>query len=191
MNEISRQADKSRREAEQVLSDADLLYTPNEVDLAIDRMAQEISVVLADKNPIVICLMLGAIIPTGKLLTHLQFPLQLEYVHATRYRGETTGGKLKWIKKPRTNLKDRMVLVIDDILDEGITLSSIINECRDAGAEKIYTAVLVNKITNRQKHIEKADFTGLTVPDRYVFGCGMDYKEYLRNCPGIYAVKDK
>jgi len=98
MNKKNRQADKSRQEAERVLAEADLLYTTQEVNQAIDRMAQEITAILADQNPVVICLMLGAIIPAGKLLTHLQFPLQLEYVHATRYRGETTGGKLKWIK---------------------------------------------------------------------------------------------
>ncbi len=183
--------DSHKKEAERVLSEADLLYSAAEVDAAINTMAQDITRTLSDKNPIVLCLMVGAVIPVGKLLPLLQFPLQLEYVHATRYRGETAGGKIEWIKKPDIDMSGRTVLIVDDILDEGITLASIIEKCQNASAEKIYTAVLADKKIEKQKAIEKADFTGLTVPDRYVFGCGMDYKKYLRNCPGIYAVKNK
>ncbi len=178
-----------RQEAEQALSEAELLYSADEVEAAFDRMASEITAALADKNPIVLCLMIGAVIPVGKLLPRLQFPLQLEYIHATRYRGETTGKDLSWIKKPDATLDGRTVLIVDDILDEGITMSAIIEECNEAHAAEIYTAVLVDKQIERSKEFKKADFTGLTVPDRYVFGYGMDYKGYLRNCSGIYAVK--
>ena len=181
----------NKKAAEQVLSEADLLYTAAEVDAAIEKMAQDITKVLCDKNPIVLCLMVGAVIPVGKLLPLLQFPLQLEYVHASRYRGKTSGGEIHWIKKPDIDMKNRNVLIVDDILDEGITLTSIKEACQKAGAQNIYTAVLVDKQIEKQRDITSADFTGLTVPDRYVFGCGMDYKDYLRNCPGIYAVKEQ
>jgi hypoxanthine phosphoribosyltransferase len=180
-----------RKEAEQALADAELLYPAEAVEAALDRMAKDITAALADKNPVVLCLMIGAVVPVGRLLPRLNFPLQLDYVHATRYRGETTGRNIHWLKSPGHTLRGRYVLVIDDILDEGITLSAIIEKCNELEAARIYTAVLVEKQTARRKSFQKADFTGLTVPDRYVFGYGMDYKEYLRNCPGIYAVKDR
>ena len=116
-----------QKEIEQVFAEAELLYSADEVDAAINKMAREISQALKDKNPVVLCLMIGAVIPVGKLLPKLQFPLQLEYVHASRYRGETSGGDIDWIKRPALDLQGRVVLIIDDILDEGITLAAIID----------------------------------------------------------------
>jgi len=176
-------------EITRIQAEADLIYSSTEVEAAIVKMSQEITVALEDKNPIVLCLMIGGIVPTGKLLPLLNFPLQIEYIHATRYQGETDGGTLHWIRKPTISLQDRHVLIIDDILDEGKTLMAIVEECKNNQAKTIQTAVLVDKQLNRERIFEKADFTGLTVPDRYVFGYGMDYKEYLRNAPGIFAVK--
>jgi len=104
--------------------------------------------------------------------------------------GEITGKDLQWLREPQSNVANRTLLIVDDILDEGITLDEIKLACKRAGARTIYTAVLIEKKINRPRSLRHADFTGLTVPDRYVFGCGMDYKGYLRNCNGIYAVKD-
>jgi len=176
-------------EITRIQAEADLLYSSEEVEAAIKKMAGEITVELKDKNPLVLCLMIGGVITTGKLLPLLNFPLQLEYVHATRYQGETSGGILHWIRKPTISLQDRHVLIVDDILDEGTTLAAMIEECERHQAKTIQTAVLADKQLNRERNFKKADFTGLTVPNRYVFGYGMDYKEYLRNAPGIYAVK--
>jgi len=175
-------------EAWQVYRESDCLYTAEQVDAATVRMAGEISATLAGENPLALCVMTGAVVPAGQLLTHLDFPLQLDYVHATRYGKATVGGDLHWIARPSNPVKDRVLLVIDDILDEGYTLAAIVDECRAAGARAIYTAVLVEKLHDR-KHGIAADFVGLQVEDRYVFGYGMDYKGYLRNAPGIYAVK--
>ena len=177
------------KEIETVLAQAELLYSASEVNAAIDRMAQEITSELSKKNPVVICLMVGAVIPVGMLLPRLDFPLQVDYVHATRYQGSTSGGEIAWVKSPEMNIKDRCVLIVDDILDEGITLASMIAECKKLNAAEIYTAVLADKNLGKPRAFEKADFTGLTIPNRYVFGYGMDYKNYLRNAPGIYAVK--
>ncbi|TAJ96042.1 MAG: hypoxanthine-guanine phosphoribosyltransferase [Gammaproteobacteria bacterium] len=178
-----------RKDAGQVLAAADLLYPAAEVEQAIERMAGEITAVLRDKNPLVLCPMIGAMVFAGRLLPRLDFLLEVAYIHATRYRGETTGGELHWIHKPAT-VTGRTLLVVDDILDEGNTMRAIVEECRRAGAAGIYTAVLADKQIDRPKEFPRADFTGLAVPNRYVFGYGMDYKGYLRNCAGIYAVKD-
>ena len=172
-----------------VLAEADQLYSAAEVQQAVDTMATEITKKLEDTNPLVLAVMVGGLIPAGWLLSRLNFPLNMDYIHATRYRGNTSGGTLHWIAKPSMPLKDRVILIIDDILDEGITLSEIIKDCEKQGAKEIYTAALIEKKHDRGTG-QKATFIGLEVEDRYVFGCGMDYKGYLRNLPGIYAVNE-
>lgn len=175
-------------DAQKALEEAECLYTAQQVDAALDRMAGEIAATLQGADPLVLCVMTGALIPAGHLLTRLNFPLQIDYIHATRYRGETAGGKLNWITRPSYPLKNRDVLIVDDIFDEGITLSAIVEYCWEEGAREVYTAVLINKLHARKEKV-KIHFCGLETQDRYLFGYGMDYKGYLRNIPGIFAVK--
>jgi hypoxanthine phosphoribosyltransferase len=176
-------------EAKQVLREAELLYSAQQVEAALDRMAAEITARLAGRNPVVLCVMVGALIPCAKLLERLDFLLQVDYIHATRYGDKTQGGTLHWLARPRIALEHRVVLVIDDILDEGYTLAAILDDCRQAGASEVLTAVLVEKQHGRRYGV-RADFCELSVEDRYVFGYGMDYKGYFRNLTGIYAVKE-
>ncbi|MBI2786383.1 MAG: hypoxanthine-guanine phosphoribosyltransferase [Legionella longbeachae] len=165
------------------------LFTTNEVEAALDRMAINIHKELQDQNPVLICVMVGGLVLLGNLLPRLDFPLEVDYVHATRYRGEITGGDIQWKVKPSSNLQGRAVLVVDDILDGGVTLSAIISEVKALGASKVYSAVLVDKYRKRVPNgLTKADFVGLQVEDHYIFGYGMDYNEYLRNAPGIFVV---
>lgn len=175
-------------ESQQVMKEADLLCSPEQIAAALDRMAVQIKQQLGEQNPLVLCVMTGGVVPTGMLLPRLDFPLTLDYIHATRYGHNTQGGELEWIVRPSKPLKDRVVLLIDDILDEGLTLEAIIHDCKNAGAKAVYSAVLVEKIRQRPTAI-KADFVGVDVEDRYLFGYGMDYKGYLRNAAGIFAVK--
>lgn len=177
------------QQALSVYSQANLLYAESEVEQALGHMAVKISAKLKDSNPLVLCVMTGGVVPAGKLLTQLDFPLHLDYIHATRYCGETRGGKLHWRVRPTYSLQERVVLVIDDILDEGLTLAAIIDDCKAAGAREVYCAVLVRKMLARKQWV-CADFVGLEVGDRYVFGYGMDYKGYLRNACGIFAVEE-
>lgn len=176
-------------EAQAVLDKADRLYSAAEVDDALDRLAHQLTERFSGSDPVVLCVMQGGLIPAGMLLPRLAFPLQQDYIHATRYAGGTRGGELHWIVRPSIPLRDRVVLIIDDIHDEGLTLDAIIQDCRAAGARAVYSAVLINKRHDR-KHGLSADFSGLDVDDRYVFGFGMDYKGYLRNAAGIYAVNE-
>jgi len=177
------------QEAHQVLQNADCCYTKAQIEAAIDRMAAAITSDLGGKNPLLLCVMTGGLIITGDLLLRLDFPLQYDYIHATRYAGKTRGSTLNWVSKPHIPLMGRHVLIIDDILDEGITLKELLAYCEQEQASSVRTAVLVNKIHDR-KDIDRADYVGLSVEDRYVFGYGMDYKGYLRNVPGIYAVNE-
>lgn len=173
--------------AQAVLARADCLHSSAEVDAAFDRMAASITQQIGDSEPLVICVMQGGLISTGLLLARLHFPLQIDYIHASRYGGETRGGELDWKVAPHHDLKGRTVLLVDDIHDEGITLKAIIDYCKQQGAAQVLSAVLVNKLHQR-KCTPAADFVGLDVEDRYLFGYGMDYKGHLRNAPGIYAV---
>jgi hypoxanthine phosphoribosyltransferase len=176
-------------EIRQVQANADLLFSEQEVEAALDNMARQINDVLAECNPLVLCAMNGGVVTAGKLLTRLTIPLTIDAINASRYHNQTSGGNIKWILKPGTPLKDRTVLIIDDILDEGFTLEAIYQYCLEQGAMSVYSAVLVDKILDHEKPI-KADFIGLQVENRYLFGYGMDYKGYLRNASGIYACRE-
>lgn len=175
---------------QQVMDEADCLFSYDEVKQAIARIASKLSAALSEQNPILISVMNGGLVFSGHLLTRLSFPLQVDYLHATRYRNEIQGGQLDWQVEPSIDLNARVVVIVDDILDEGHTLLAITEYCKSKGASKVYTAVLVDKSHQRKASPGlKADFEGLVVADRFVFGFGMDYRGYWRNAPGIYAVK--
>lgn len=174
------------QEIQHVLDNADLLYDEQSVERAIDAMAEKINLLLFDRNPLLLCIINGGIVTAGKLMTRLSFPLTVEAIKASRYRNQTAGGEIEWLLKPGESMTGRTVLIIDDILDEGITLSAVYDYCREQGAASVYSAVLVEKLLSKPKPV-KADFIGVTAEDRYLFGYGMDYKGYLRNAPGIYA----
>ncbi|HSW69818.1 MAG TPA: hypoxanthine-guanine phosphoribosyltransferase [Gammaproteobacteria bacterium] len=175
-----------------ILEKAECLYDFSELEKALDRMANEITEKLENENPLVICVMIGALIPAGHLLTRLHFPLEVDYIHATRYRGAVRGGDLHWLVEPRKPLKDRTVLVIDDIMDGGLTLAAIMDYCNQMGAKAVHTCVMVNKIRKREEGVNfEPDFIGVSTEDRFLIGFGLDYEEYLRNAPGIYAVADE
>ena len=178
----------SQDEVRAIRENAVCLHGPEAVHQALDRMAEAITVELGDSLPVVLCVLTGGIIPTGHILTRLSFPLETDYLHATRYRGETSGKAVDWVSKPGISLQGRTVLIIDDILDEGHTLAQVLDFCRDAGASRVLAAVLIEKLHARRVPGVSADFVGLQVEDRYVFGFGMDYRNYMRNLNGIYAL---
>lgn len=169
---------------------ADLLYDWPQIDQALDRMAAEISTDLAGEHPVFLIVMNGALMIAGCLAPRIGVDLEFDYVHASRYRGELTGTSLVWYAKPQSDLRGRTVLLVDDILDEGHTLAELRQYCYDRGAERVLIAVLAIKEHDRCVPDLKANYAGLHVPDRYVFGCGMDYRGRGRNLPGIYALKE-
>ena len=179
-----------RSEVISIQEQAVCLHDAGAVQRALDQMAAAITETLGETLPVVLCVLNGGIIPTGQLLTRLAFPLESGYLHATRYRGETSGSDVQWLCEPLIELQDRTVLVVDDILDEGQTLADIVDHCEDSGAVQVYSAVLVEKRHQRRDPGISADFVGLQVEDRYVFGFGMDYKGYLRNMNGVYAIRE-
>ena len=177
-------------EIKRAREEADCLADAATVEAALERMAAEITARLADANPLVYAVMNGGLILAGRILPRLPFPLELAYLHASRYGHAIQGTLLDWRVRPTQDLRGRTVLVLDDILDEGHTLAAIIDYLKGEGAREVFSAVLVHKVHERKAYLGmRADFTGLDVADRFLFGGGMDYKGYWRNAPGIYALK--
>ena len=174
-----------------VFSRSICLYTKVEVEAAIDNMASQMRESLVETNPIFLCVVVGGIVLMGSLLLRLDFPLELDYVHATRYGRGLRGETLEWRVKPSLSIRGRNVVIIDDILDGGVTLNAIIAYCQSEGAQRIYSAVLVDKEQAELIGGQGPDFVGLKAEDHYLFGYGMDYKGYLRNAPGVYRVSEQ
>jgi len=166
-----------------------MIRSADEVQAAVSRVAQAINAQLADRYPLVLSVMGGAVVFTGQLLPQLDFPLDFDYLHVSRYGNEKQGGELHWKVAPRENVRGRVVLVVDDILDEGETLHAIRQRVMALGASCFYSAVFADKENGKEKPI-RADFTGMELPNRFVFGYGMDIHGAWRNLPAIYAVKE-
>lgn len=176
-------------EAWAILENADQICSPEAVEAAVDRMAGEITTALASSFPLVLAIMGGAVVFSGHLLPRLRFPLEFDYIHVSRYGDKTRGSTITWKVEPRENVEGRTVLVLDDILDEGATLAEVKRRVLGLGAKTFYSAVFSNKDIGREKPITP-DFVGLTLPNRFVFGYGMDVAGAWRNLPAVYAVRD-
>ena len=179
----------SRDQALRVLEAADLVCPASEVSDALERLAREITGAVANSFPLVLCIMRGGLIFGGQLLPRLRFPLELDYLDLSRYGDATRGAELVWNAGPATGVAGRVVLVLDDILDEGHTLAAVREKLLALGAARVLSAVFADKAIGRPKAFTP-DFTGVTLPDRYVFGFGMDVRGAWRNLPEIYALKE-
>jgi hypoxanthine phosphoribosyltransferase len=175
-------------EAWRLLEGAELICPADRVQSAVERVAREITARIAHARPLVLAVMGGGVVFSGQLLTRLRFPLEFDFIHVTRYRGATRGGEITWRVTPYEAIRGRTVLVVDDILDEGKTLAAVRERILGDGAAACVTAVFCEKLIGRPKPIA-ADFVGITVPDRYVFGYGMDVHGLWRNLPEVYALR--
>lgn len=177
----------NREQAEIIFQRSEEIVSSVDIESAVARMAGEIKQAVGDAFPLVLSVMGGAAVFTGMLLPRLDFPLEFDYIHLTRYRNMTLGGEMQWRVSPAESVKDRVVLVLDDILDEGQTMAAIRDRILEMGAQRFVSAVLCEKTLAQEKPLHP-DFCGFTVPDRYIFGCGMDAKGYWRNLPAIRAL---
>ncbi|MBL8518112.1 MAG: hypoxanthine-guanine phosphoribosyltransferase [Betaproteobacteria bacterium] len=180
----------SRDEALRILETAELVCPADEVQAAVVRLGREISESIGDTFPVVLQVMRGSSVFCGHLLPLLHFPLEFDYIHATRYENATAGREISWKVNPPESVRGRTVLVVDDILDEGHTLAAIRESLLARGAAAVRIAVFCVKDLGREKPVS-ADFVGVTVPDRYVFGYGMDAYGAWRNLPAVYALKEQ
>lgn len=171
------------------LDDASLIHSTDVVNRAIEKVADQLNKDFTDKLPIVLSVMNGGAYFAGQLLSRLTFPLEFDYIQATRYRNSTQGHDVEWVHFTKLNLKNRHILVLDDILDEGHTIAAIRQKCLNMGCLDVKIAVLADKSLTQRKPTT-AEYIGLEVPNLYVFGCGMDVYGWWRNLPAIYALKN-
>ena len=178
-----------------LLRDAERLFDASEVEVAIDRLAVRMAIDLQDVCPILVCVMNGGLPFTAALMRRFAFPLELDYVHAVRYRGGSAvsgrieaprGGELEVRVDLTRDVVDRVVILADDVLDRGTTLARVAARIAQAGAARVHTAVLVNKRVPGRTFA--ADYVALDAPNRYLVGCGMDCGGWFRNLNDIYAL---
>jgi hypoxanthine phosphoribosyltransferase len=172
---------------DKVLAQAECLYDIEAVEAALDKLANQLNQHYANLNPLLLCVMKGALVTMGQLLPKLTFPLEIDYIHATRYGNSLNGGEVQWQHKPETELKNRHIILIEDIVDQGDTLNVLRRYCLENKVKSVACATLVNK-SDVSQSCQPAEFVGLTVPNRYVFGFGLDYQGQARQFPGIYAL---
>ncbi|MED5535936.1 MAG: hypoxanthine-guanine phosphoribosyltransferase [Pseudomonadota bacterium] len=178
---VMTEAIEVRREGFQIASETD-------VSTALQRIASEATVVLAQENPIVLAVMQGGVFTAVELCRRFDFPHEFDFIHVTRYEKSLMGGELSWRAFPNLELSGRMVLLVDDILDQGVTLAALYQELIRSGVSQLYSAVLVSKNLERSGKRINVDFVGMEVEDAYVFGCGMDYKGYWRGLRELDSV---
>ena len=176
---------------QQLKRGSDLIYSKQQIMSALDQMAVQLEKRLQGKNPLVLCVMNGGLVFTSDLIRHMDCDVRLDYVHVSRYQNTTTGSQLTWLRAPTAEVQDQIVLIADDIFDEGHTLAELVAYCKQKGAREVISCVLLYKEKQRSAMTLAPDFYGLLAPDRYVFGYGMDYQGYLRNLPDIYALEDR
>lgn len=178
--------------ARALLTNATQIVTPAEVQAAVTTVADHLNARFgapgATEFPLVLGVMGGAVVFTGTLLPQLAFPLDFDYIHVSRYGDDDRGGELVWKVIPRQNVAGRTILLVDDILDEGETLAHVKQRLLDMGAAEVMVVVFADKDLGRAKPIT-ADLVGLSLPNKFVVGFGMDVYGYWRNLPGLWTIR--
>lgn len=178
--------------ARALLANATQIVTPAEVQAAVTSVADQLNARFAAPGatefPLVLGVMGGAVVFTGTLLPQLAFPLDFDYIHVSRYGDDDRGGELVWKVIPRQNVAGRTILLVDDILDEGETLAHVKQRLLDMGAAEVMVVVFADKDLGRAKPIT-ADLIGLSLPNKFVVGFGMDVYGYWRNLPGLWTIR--
>jgi hypoxanthine phosphoribosyltransferase len=173
-----------------ILRSSTLIADQGEVEKAVARLAEAVNAYYGDQEIILLIVMTGAVMPAAWLASKLKMPIQMDFVHATRYAGQTEGGEIEFRVPPRLNLEGHDVLIVDDIYDIGLTLQMIEGYCESRGANSVNSAVLVRKIHDRETTGNLPEFIGMEVEDKYIFGCGMDVYEHWRHLDEIRALED-
>jgi hypoxanthine phosphoribosyltransferase len=182
------------KRARALIQNAEEIFDAATVKDAVTKVADTLNTRFGNPEdeayPLVLGVMGGAVVFTGQLLTQLDFPLEFDYIHVTRYGDDDQGGQVVWKVIPRSNVAGRTIIVVDDILDEGETLAHVKQRLLDMGAAEVILAVFADKDIQRAKPVQ-ADIVGLTIPNKFVVGFGMDVYGYWRNLPGLWAIREE
>jgi hypoxanthine phosphoribosyltransferase len=179
--------------ARALLANAEEIVSADKVQAAVRNVADVLNQRFDNDEtgefPLVLGVMGGAVVFTGNLLPQLTFPLEFDYIHVTRYGDLDRGGEVVWKVIPRQDVTGRTIIIVDDILDEGETLAHVKQRLLDMGAAEVILAVFADKELGKVKPVQ-ADIVGLTVPNQFVVGFGMDAHGYWRNLPGLWVIRD-
>ena len=183
-------SDFTPQELQAIKDNSDLVFSSSQIKTAVETIGLELEKIIYQKNPVMLCVMNGGLMFTADLMRSIDSDVRLDYLHVARYLDKTVGGSLHWHKEPRLSLQNQIVVIADDIYDEGYTMEELVSYCKKHGAREVITVVLLLK-NKPSRHTDlKPDLFGLRVEDRYVFGYGMDYQGHLRNVPDIYAITE-
>ena len=178
------------QELQSIKDSSDMMFSSAQIKTAVENIGLQLEKKIYQKNPVMLCVMNGGLVFSADLMRSLDSDVRLDYLHVARYLDNTVGGSLHWLKEPKLPLQDQVVVIADDIYDEGYTMEELVSYCKRQGAREVITVVLLlkNKVSRNIKL--KPDLFGLQVEDRYVYGYGMDYQGHLRNVPDIYAIPE-
>ena len=173
-----------RREIGQVL------ITEEEIARRVRALAREIQRDFAGRELVVVPLLTGTVVFLADLLRHLSLPLRLDFMGVSSYRAGTESGDLVFTKELHLNVRGRDVLVVDDIMDTGKTMTRVLATVRALRPRRLRTCVLLNKAARRVETIE-ADYVGFEIPDCFVVGYGLDFAERYRNLPFVGVLREE
>jgi len=167
-----------------------LLFTSDEIAATVKKLATEIRQDYRDKHPILIGVLKGSFIFMADLIRLLDFPLEVEFVRLSSYGGGKSPGKIKLVQDAQSNIKDRHVLVIEDIIDTGFTTAFVLEHLDKKKPASLKLCTLTDK-PSRRKVTVNIDYLGLTVPNKFIVGYGIDWNERFRYLPGIYTMEEE
>ena len=168
---------------------AKILFTKEEIAEKVKSLAKRIQSAYEGKNPLILCILKGSLVFTADLIRELDFPCQIDFMQVSSYgNGSETTGKLKIKKDTDSDICGRDVIIVEDILDTGVTLSNLIPALYDRGANSVEICVLLNKPERRTVEV-KAAYIGFDIENEFVIGYGLDYDEKYRNLPYIGVLK--
>lgn len=166
-----------------------VLYSQQDIEKAIDRLSRQLTEEYRDKRPIILSVLSGAILFTVDMIEKMDIMAQLDFIDVSTYFGGTEStGKLTLVHDLNADVKDRHVLIMEDIVDSGHTLSYLIDLLKQRGAKSVKTVSLLDKPEGREYDV-KVDYYGFKVPNEFLVGYGLDYKGYYRNLPYVGILK--
>lgn len=173
------------------LEDKDFVpyISAEEIASKIEALASLINQDYAEKQPIILCILSGSFIFTADLVRKLSIPHTIEFVRYSSYSGTSSTGQISKILGLRTDIKDQDIVIVEDIIDTGFTISTAIRELYVSEPKSVKVASLLFK-PDALKHEVPLDYIGFEIPNKFVVGYGLDYNELGRNIPGIYQLKD-
>jgi len=162
-----------------------ILLTRQEIEATVSRLATEITGEYHDKHPLLIGVLKGSFMFMADLIRLLDFPLEVEFIGVSSYgKGSQTSGKVKVVQGLRSPIKGGNILVIEDIVDTGLTTAFLLDYLRKKKPASLKLCVLTDKPSRRQIPVT-IDYLGFTVPDKFLVGYGLDLDEKFRNLPDI------